>query len=84
MFKYDLGQLIYYFMDSRICSAEILSRIIVENLREDWVATPEQVELFTPFGKARIVYSTCHGTIPEKCAFASKKELVESLMNEEE
>jgi hypothetical protein len=74
MFKYELGQKIYYLMDNRLHSAPVLSRIIVENQKEDYDS------IFKQFGNARILYATCHGEIDEKDAFASKEELADNLI----
>ncbi len=81
MFKFDLEQTIYYIRNDRIHSAPVLARIIVENAKEDWACTDAQKELFTPFGKGREAYATCHGFVPVEEAFASKQDLVDSLIS---
>ena len=80
MFKFELGQTIYYIRNDRIHSADVLARIIVENAKEDWACTDAQKELFTPFGKSREAYATWHGFVPVEDAFGSKQDLVDSLI----
>ena len=80
MFKFELDQLIYYIRNDRIHSAPVLARIIVENAKENWACTYVQKALFTPFGVGREAYSTCHGFVPAKDAFASRQDLVDSLL----
>ncbi len=77
--KYDLHQIIHYMKDNRSHSAPVLSRVCVENGREEWIANEVQDGFFARFGKAGITYATCHGEIAESAAFASKKELIEAL-----
>jgi hypothetical protein len=79
MFKYELEQVIYYMIDSKVHSAPVMSRCIVENAHEDWAHTAEQKGTFTAFGPAKRVYSTCHCIVGEEFAFATKEELVASL-----
>ncbi len=80
MFKFDLKQTIYYIRNDRIHCAPVLACIIVENAKEDWACTDAQKELFTPFGKSREAYATCHGFFPAEDAFSSKQDLVNSLI----
>lgn len=80
MFKFDLEQTIYYVRNDRVHSAPVLARIIVENAHDDWACTDAQKELFTPFGKGREAYATCHGFVPAEDAFASKQDLVNFLI----
>lgn len=79
--KFELDQTIHYMNDNRPHSAPVLARMQVDNLHP-WRATPEQQALFTPFGIAGVFYRTCHRTVPEKEAYASKKEMLEALMAE--
>lgn len=80
MFKFELDHVIYYIRNDRIHSAKVLARIIVENAHDDWACTDAQKELFTPFGKSREAYATCHGFVPVEEAFASKQDLIDSLI----
>lgn len=82
MFKYSLGQLIWYIMEGKLCSAPILARMCIENLHNDWSNTPEQERAFLPFGFSEIRYGTCHGTINENEAFESKVALIAFLSKE--
>lgn len=75
---YNLGETIYYLRENKVHSAPVLSRIMVEN-KDNKPSNAEQERLFTPFGKARIQYGTCHDIIDECEAFASKQELLASL-----
>lgn len=80
MFKFELEQLIYYIRENRLHSAPVLARVIVENAHDDWACTDAQKELFTPFGKSREAYATCHGFVLVEEAFASREDLVDSLI----
>jgi len=51
----------------------------VNNLREEWISTKEQSELFATFGKQGIFYSTCDGIIDENQAYSTKELLIDSL-----
>jgi hypothetical protein len=79
MFKYELGQLVYYMKDNKVHSAPILSRMLVENLNEDWDCTEQQKEFFKPFGDSDIIYHTCHGTFAEYEIYSTKEELKELI-----
>jgi hypothetical protein len=78
-FEFSLDQTIYYMEDSRVHSAPCTSRMMVQNLHEDWTSTPEQKAAWTPFGPTGVYYSTCHGIMHEDKVFGSKKELLDSL-----
>lgn len=82
MFKFDLDQLIYYMHDNRIHSAPVVARMLIENAHDDWTSTPEQRDFFTPFGKSCETYSTCHGLVSADEAYASKEDLVASLLSD--
>ena len=75
--KYKIDQKIYYIHNNKIHSAPVLSRMSVENKHE--ADTPEQMDLFTPFGASGVMYATCHGIFLEKYVFSSKKDLIDSL-----
>lgn len=77
--KYELDTMIYFFKDSKVHSASVLSRMKVENLFENLALIKEQVEIFAPFGKGGVYYSTCYGIISENEVFSSKEELLKSL-----
>ena len=79
MFKFDLKKTIYYIRNDHICSAPVLSRMIIENAHEDWVANKEQSELFTLFGPAQEANATCHGVVFADAAFGSRQELIDTL-----
>ena len=82
MFKFDLNQTIYYMRNNRIHSAPVLSRMMVENSKEEWANTNEQKNLFTAFGVSCETYSTCHGLVSADEAYASKEDLVASLLSD--
>ena len=79
MNKYKLGETVFYMIDNKPHSAPILSIMIVQNAHEDWADTDVLRDLFTPFGKSRIVYATCHGQIDESECYASKREMYMKL-----
>lgn len=72
--KYHLNQTIYYLKDNKLHSATVRSRTVVENA-ESWA---------TPFGESRIEYATAHGVFSENEVFASRRELVQFLLGENE
>lgn len=78
-FKFGLNQTIFYMGDGKVCSAPVLSRMVVENLHGDWNSNPEQKKAFVPFGPAGEYYNTCHGMWRGEEVFATKKELLETL-----
>lgn len=75
----EIGQKVFYMIDSRVHSAEITSKSVVENVHDRWANTKEQKQTWTPFGESGTFYATCHGIIPAGKAFSSKKELLGSL-----
>lgn len=78
MFKFELNQLVYHLKDNKVHSAPILSRHYVDNKVEvDW--SIEKKDPYSPFGKARVEYYTCHGTFEEEVVFKNKEELKNSL-----
>jgi hypothetical protein len=76
--KYKLEQTIWYMKGNKPHSAKVLSFKTVEALHTD-ASTPEQKEIFTPFGSTGTFYGTCHGVFEECDCFASKDELLKSL-----
>lgn len=76
---FNVGQIIYYMKDNRPHSAPIQARMIVNNLHDDWDCTKEQRGLFNPFGKAGVMYSTCHGLVNAVDAFGSKEAMFEAM-----
>jgi hypothetical protein len=80
---YDLDQVVFYLLENRVHSANIISRMCVENnMHEDKACTKEQREFFTAFGKSRVEYSTCHGIFEESLLFDSRESLAYSLLKE--
>jgi hypothetical protein len=77
--KFELNQTVYYLMDSRVHSAPVVSRMVVENAHDDWSHTPEQKRAWQRHGPSRVSYVTVHGEIAEDKLFASKKELIASI-----
>lgn len=72
--KYALDQTIYYMEDNKVHSAPVLSRMLVENLNEEW-----SNKTFEQFGKSCVRYATCHGVYEEGSVFGSKEDLLRSL-----
>jgi len=81
MFKYNLGQVVYYMVENALCSAPILARMIVENAHDEYACTSSQKDFFTPWGESRVMYKTCHGIYTENVIFDSKQKLVEICLN---
>jgi hypothetical protein len=82
MFKFELGQVVFYVRDNRVHSAPVLSRMLVENQRPDWNATPEQREFWQRFGNCRVMYATCHGEFQEEELFDSRETLAAAIIEE--
>lgn len=81
MFKFALDQVVWYLYDSALCSAPVQSRMKCENLHDDWAHTAEQKKLWAHWGPSETYYVTCHGVFTEANVFASKQELVDSLVS---
>ena len=81
MFKFELGQMVYYIEANRSHSAPVLSRMVVENLKPTWNSTKEQVDFFQRFGPCRVVYATVHGVHDESDLFESRPVLVDAEIN---
>lgn len=80
MYKYELDQVVWYLTNNRIHAAPVLSRMIVQNLRnEAWCSTSEQENLYMYFGQDTVQYRTTHGVFTEDKVFGSKDQLKESL-----
>jgi len=75
MFKFELGQLIFYMENNRVHSAPVVARSYVDVIDN----RKEGGEIYTRFGTPGILYSTCHGIVSERRAFATKSELLASL-----
>lgn len=82
MFKYELDQTIYYMLDNCIGSAPVTSRVCIENLHETWNSNESQRQLWQPKGNSGVYYYTCHGEVPEGAAFATARELADSLVKD--
>jgi len=79
VFKYQLGQLVYSMRDSKVHSAPISSRMIIDNLHDEWVSNETQKKSWQPYGRTGIWYATVHDQYEEGELFATKEELLESL-----
>ena len=82
MFKFALDQVVYVILNNRVHSAPVLSRMLVENQRPDWNATPEQREFWQRFGVAGVKYATCHGEFHEEELFDSREALASAIIEE--
>lgn len=80
MFKYELGQLVYYLLDNKLHSAKVLSRMKLERLDESKNNDP-----YDPYDNfdydSGTFYATCHGTFREDEIFGSKEELAQNIIN---
>jgi hypothetical protein len=72
MFKFELDQLVYYIRNDRLCSAKIISRLLADHALEG--------QGNNGLGPSREIYATCHGLLPVFDIFASRQELVDSLL----
>lgn len=78
--QFTLGDIVWYMLDNKFHSAPIQSIMTVQNAHEDWAHTPEQKKLYTGFGPAGTFILTVHAILPVSRVFASKEDLVESLL----
>lgn len=78
-FEFSLDDTIFYMGGGKVCSAPIMSRMLVQNLHDDWNSNPEQKTAFVPFGPSGTYYNTCHGMLCGNQVFATKKQLLETL-----
>jgi hypothetical protein len=88
MFKFEMGDTVYYLANNKVHSANILARCWVEgvdNLSMSHVNTADgHFELY-PFntkagGTATQVYSTCHGNFTGEILFKTRQALCNSIM----
>jgi hypothetical protein len=76
--KYELDQLVYYLNENKLHSANVISRMTVDNIREA-ECNPQQKDFYFAFGPSGTYYRTCHGTFNEKEVFDSKEKLAEYI-----
>lgn len=81
-FKFKLGQTVYWLSENKVCSADILSRVLVENKTER-VANEEQRSFYHKFGPSGVAYNVHGSTMKEDEIFGSRRELVENLLGVE-
>lgn len=75
-----VGDTIFYLRENRLHSAPILSKVVVENLHEDWACTPEQEDIFTHYGPGGTRFYTCHGEVNETEAYETPEALFLGLL----
>lgn len=51
MFKFELGQAVYYLQDNKVHCAYIQSRMCVENEHDEWAHTKKQKEVWQPWDR---------------------------------
>ena len=81
MFKFVLEEIVYYLVDNKVRSAPILSRMLVDNLHDDWASTNEQKLTWQYFGPSIISYRTIDGVFAEHQLFNSKESLAKFLID---
>ncbi len=82
MFKFELGQTVYYLVDNRVHSAPVLCRMYVEVWRPKVYVEEAASEDYLQFGPWRAEYGTCHGEHHERDLFASREELAAAIIEE--
>lgn len=82
MFKFELGQTVYFLKDNKICSDEVWCRMKVENFHSLDACTTTQDEFYYPFGQARIQYALRGDIYLEEDLFESKEALIKHLLEE--
>lgn len=80
MYKFALGQVVFYIENNRTHSAAIFSRMCVENLHDDWACTKEEKATWQAFGESCVKYVTIHGTYLESQLFDSLVNLTDRLL----
>lgn len=75
MFKYEIGQKVFYLCNNKLCSGEVISRSHVENCKGyekkmsyDSVVTDK---FYMPFGEAGTFYKVCEGIFTEEDLYAT-------------
>jgi hypothetical protein len=79
MFKFKLDQVVFYLASNKIHSAKIQSRMIVENLHDDWASTDTQKQMWQPWGPSAITYRTVDGEYSEDQLFESREALTSTF-----
>ena len=82
IFKFKLGQRVFYLNDNNIHDGEIFARQLIENsYDENYPSTKEQEEFYMPFGQEGKYYNVqCAGIMSEDNIFETKEELVKYLL----
>lgn len=75
MFKFKLGQLVYYINLNKLHSAKIIARKYVDKIETDF-------DVFNNDKPCKL-YATIHGTFYEENLFSSKEELAKNLIGEQ-
>lgn len=75
----QLGDLIFYIVDSKVHSAPLTSIMVVQNLHDDWAHTDQQRQTWQPFGPAVVRYATVHGMFDARHCFVTREALLASL-----
>lgn len=75
MFKYKLGQTVYYVKDNKFHSSQVFSRKLVETL-------PDKEKYATTYGKNSIMYAVANGNYYEHGLFDSVDALAYHLRTE--
>lgn len=73
MFKFELGQSIFFMRDNEIETSKVISRKYVDC----WTQAEEE---WCKFGKDSISYVTKKGEIPEELAYSTEKALTAGLV----
>lgn len=81
--KFEIGQIVYYLNDNKICSGMITTIVIVENIGGEQHLTNEQEKNFLPAGKTRLEYYILKEEFNENELFDSRESLVQFLLNQE-
>lgn len=79
MFRYELGQVVYYLKGDVVHSAPIISRKLVDNAIAQENLTKQQEEFFCQLGKSGESYATCHGVFPVGVLYPTREALFEKL-----
>ena len=75
-FKFGLDDIVFYLKNNKICSASVLSRMVVENVHENLKAPDELRQIFCRFGDSGVFYSTYYGVFAEEDLFRTREELM--------
>ena len=75
-FAFELGQLVYLFVNNKVWSSKVTSRTIIENMLDE----PSIIQPHTqPFGRGVVFYSVHGEEYEQHMLYSCKADLLESM-----